>query len=730
MLLLLFIIIGVFSYLSVNKIGIQSASEKAKAIIEASIVNIDAEKFAGLVLNGSDTDVYYEDLRKYLFDVKKNTGCKYLYTMIYDGQTDAFSYIADGNDPADEKEFSAYGDSEPANDFPNIMKESLNSDKTLCSDIYKSEDWGSLLTASRAIKTADGKTAGLLACDYSAEQVAMQSAKFRNTLFVFIFPVLILLLGANFFLLKSMLKPLMKFSDLFKKGSSGDLSVRMNIKSNDEIGEMSASYNDFMNMLSNFSNQMKLISEDKLFDGELDKPLPGDMEKIREAIVNNLRKIAENARYIANDDLYNEKLNVSTAGALGGAFADMLANLRTITNQVKLLAEEKIFDSSLKIQNKGDLQSAFAELISKIRNIAEIAETISKGAIPKSLESLKSNGVLSSSLGGMILIFEKLLKQADAIANNDLNSKALSEKLPGEIGASFIKMTENLKRLISHLEIIINETKNTSKRISEMVNATVNSANEFIENSSEQSLLITDTDAALTEFSASIKEIMNSCGKSKGNIENSKEILKQGVNLIRNVSKHMETISDSIKLTSNKLQELNESGKRIGNIVDIITSISEKTALLALNAAIEAARAGEAGRGFAVVADEVNKLADQTNKSVKEIAGLVETIQVQTHDAVDSMNKGIQLAATGVSLTEESTKSFDSITGVIEESNESLIEISQAVNEQTKTISLIVATSEKLKSSSQLITTKSNNLKNNSGELTKDIQKLTEILSK
>ncbi|EGH48747.1 histidine kinase, partial [Pseudomonas syringae pv. pisi str. 1704B] len=74
------------------------------------------------------------------------------------------------------------------------------------------------------------------------------------------------------------------------------------------------------------------------------------------------------------------------------------------------------------------------------------------------------------------------------------------------------------------------------------------------------------------------------------------------------------------------------------------------TNLLALNAAIEAARAGEQGRGFAVVADEVRLLAQNTGKSTKEIAGMIEKIQAGVRETVESMRSGVQEVNEGVEM--------------------------------------------------------------------------------
>lgn len=82
---------------------------------------------------------------------------------------------------------------------------------------------------------------------------------------------------------------------------------------------------------------------------------------------------------------------------------------------------------------------------------------------------------------------------------------------------------------------------------------------------------------------------------------------------------------------------LNESAAEVGQIVELISSIAQRTNLLALNASIEAARGGEAGRGFAVVAAEVKELATQTAKATERVAVQIQKIQEDTGSSVTSL---------------------------------------------------------------------------------------------
>jgi methyl-accepting chemotaxis protein len=94
--------------------------------------------------------------------------------------------------------------------------------------------------------------------------------------------------------------------------------------------------------------------------------------------------------------------------------------------------------------------------------------------------------------------------------------------------------------------------------------------------------------------------------------------------------------------TNDAVKELDEAGRRIGDVIKLITDIAGETNLLALNATIEAARAGEAGRGFAVVASEVKALSSQTAKATDEIGAQIAAMQRATQRSIQAI-VGIEL---------------------------------------------------------------------------------------
>jgi len=177
----------------------------------------------------------------------------------------------------------------------------------------------------------------------------------------------------------------------------------------------------------------------------------------------------------------------------------------------------------------------------------------------------------------------------------------------------------------------------------------------------EQASALQQTAASMEELSSTVKQNADNARAANQLAMSASTVAGQGGDVVAEVVTTMKGINDS--------------SKKIADIISVIDGIAFQTNILALNAAVEAARAGEQGRGFAVVAGEVRSLAQRSAEAAKEIKALITT-------SVERVEQGTQLVdKAGATMTE--------VVSAIQRVTDIMGEISAASSEQSTGVSQV-----------------------------------------
>ncbi|MFT7775243.1 methyl-accepting chemotaxis protein [Roseateles sp.] len=138
-----------------------------------------------------------------------------------------------------------------------------------------------------------------------------------------------------------------------------------------------------------------------------------------------------------------------------------------------------------------------------------------------------------------------------------------------------------------------------------------------------------DLSARTESQASSLEQTAAAMDQIGGTVRQTSQLAGEGAQLARDTGSVAQRSQDAVHSVVDTMQEIAESSRRIGDIIQVIEGVAFQTNILALNAAVEAARAGEQGRGFAVVASEVRALAQRTAGAAKEIRALIEESRIR-----------------------------------------------------------------------------------------------------
>jgi methyl-accepting chemotaxis protein len=242
----------------------------------------------------------------------------------------------------------------------------------------------------------------------------------------------------------------------------------------------------------------------------------------------------------------------------------------------------------------------------------------------------------------------QLLQAVAQLSNKDLTAKApVTANVIGTVSDSINLLAHETGRVLSEVTSIAAQVKLSTERVkrqAESVNATAAAERSDVERASEN---LANANKVMTQ----VAELAAASNRAAEQATTSTVTALASVN---ETVRGMEGIRESIAEAEKRIKRLGERSQEITGIVNLINTIAERTHVLALNASMQAAAAGDAGRGFAIVAEEVQRLAESSRQATQQIAQLVNNIQIETADTINTVNKTIAQVVSGSELAAKS----------------------------------------------------------------------------
>ena len=249
---------------------------------------------------------------------------------------------------------------------------------------------------------------------------------------------------------------------------------------------------------------------------------------------------------------------------------------------------------------------------------------------------------------------QEVIQQAQS---GDLTDRV---SLQGKTGA-IAQLCDGINALMDKFAEVVIQVKEAGETINTAAGEISTGNNDLSSRTEQQASSLEETASSMEELASTVKQ----------NAENAKQANQLAAAASGVAVKGGEVVANVVTTMS----EINESSRKIEDIISVIDGIAFQTNILALNAAVEAARAGEQGRGFAVVAGEVRNLAQRSASAAKEIKELI----------TDSVSKTTE----GTKLVEDAGKTMEEIVSSVQRVTDIMGEISAASSEQSAGINQV-----------------------------------------
>jgi methyl-accepting chemotaxis protein len=374
------------------------------------------------------------------------------------------------------------------------------------------------------------------------------------------------------------------------------------------------------------------------------------------------------ANFDANHQAYIKLISSDEERKLHEGFAADWKRYREIHDQIIALSRKNENDAAKKLLEGDSLKyfdsssAALDKLITLNSDGAAVASVSAKNAHNAATNTLIAFGLAAVGIAIAVAVWlirsiTRPLSEAvvaiERMAGGDL-SIAVKSDAEDETG----KLLQALGRMQANLLGVVANVRQNAEGVSTASAEIAQGNNDLSSRTEQQASALEETAASMEELSSTVRQNADSARQANQLAVNASTVAIEGGEVVGQVVDTMKGINDS--------------SKKIADIISVIDGIAFQTNILALNAAVEAARAGEQGRGFAVVASEVRSLAQRSAAAAKEIKVLID-------NSVSQVDQGTSLVAKAGSTMTEVVSAIRRVTDIIGEVSAASGEQSQGV---------------------------------------------------
>jgi methyl-accepting chemotaxis protein len=467
-------------------------------------------------------------------------------------------------------------------------------------------------------------------------------------------------------IIRSIMKPLRVASEQIEYLAQGEFNHKIDIEQHNEIGRLLQGMKSMQIKLGfDVADSKRIADENLRIRIGLDNVSTGVMIADPERNIIYVNKSVVNILDKAEEGIRKQLPNFSTANLVGTSIdifhknsahqAQLLSTLTTTyTASMDLGSRSMVVSASPVINEQGYRLGTVAEWqdrtaeVAVEKEVASIVEGAVMGDFTRRIEMQGKEGFFKQLGAGMNQLLQtsetglnEVVRVLGALSRGDL-----TEKITTEYSGTFGQLKDDSNSTVERLKEIVGQIKEAVESINTGSKEIAQGNQDLSQRTEEQASSLEETASSMEELTSTVKQ----------NAENAKQANQLAIGSSDVAGKGGAVVSQVV----DTMASINESSRKIVDIISVIDGIAFQTNILALNAAVEAARAGEQGRGFAVVAAEVRNLAQRSAAAAKEIKTLI-------GDSVDKVENGSKLVAQAGNTMEEIVTSIKRVTDIMAE---------------------------------------------------------------